>query len=439
MSLNMSRIAKKKDLIFFLLASLACLICHLSPTATSEALFTLDITTLLWIIFRNASKGTQNSRDSAVILSIFIITSLLFYRILFLFPVAPSFLETKTTATLERNFQISSLLLFFFLLGSLGASSLRCPEARFATPTINSRSNAKLYYFVAWIPIFLLIISYFIFWRGESYAALQADLTGVRGLIFKTIYISFGAVINLGLEEKRLKLAGGRLLFLSLGYIFTFGLLYQVRSPIFFYLLLVYYFWGNWLTAPRLALTVGALILLFGSIAILRDPTLASTGDTQALFGMLVGLGYFPDTIGFTLHYIRDHGISYGTGIISDLIGLGTPLANLYALTIDPTYARRGGGFGFFFISDYIYNFGVYGSTILLTITGFTLSRLNFSKRTGVQIVAAALFANTFAIFRNDVGSSLRGSLYVITATVALRAFARLFPSALPKHLIAQH
>jgi hypothetical protein len=112
----------------------------------------------------------------------------------------------------------------------------------------------------------------------------------------------------------------------------------------------------------------------------------------------------------------------WGAGIAGSFLGVTEPMANTYAKMISQDYFDEGGGFGFFMLADLVINFGAIGAAIVLFLVGLVLVRQHYSNGLmSRHVLLPVLFANSFALVRNDIGSTFRGVVYIMLSVMLIR------------------
>ena len=275
---------------------------------------------------------------------------------------------------------------------------------------------------VAWVPLVANFFLYLLFFRGRPYVDIHIYAHGPLGLILKTIYLTYGAIIIMAIGGYSKDRAFRAAKWIILGIFVLFGLLLQLRSPLLLAVLLFVYFFGQRVSSKMLIVWAMVSVLALAAIGVMRDPEAAQSDVSAGLITSLLGLGEFADALRFALERSEIGQPMWGWGIVGSFLGITEPLANTYAKMIAPDYFDEGGGFGFFFLADMVMNFGKMGALVVMFMLGFVLVRLYYSGgliRTYVFL--PILFGNLFGLVRNDIGSTFRGVIYALLAVVVIR------------------
>lgn len=400
--------------------SLTCLLIILFIYIASQTSGTYSLLAAPLLMFYLAKRATQQgiefNQNPALLLIVFAFIIMFFYLVMFDWIEVQPYLDVDDES---RSFVIKSgtMLLYSLMLGSFMALSVRFPYWSLQIrENCSSPRQIRVLFIIAWIPLLLNSVIYFIGYAGRGYVEVHAG-GGLLQFMLKSIYLSFGAVLlicaSAGPEEK-IKF---RLGLLSIGYIFVYGLFFKLRSPLIFYLLLIFFFFGGRLSFRYffLIFSIGLVFLL--GVALLRDATLVDADDPLKAFNMLANLGDFADTLNFAREYLHTHGPLLGQSILGGIFGYGDSLGNEYARDVSVEYFDSGGGFGFFMFSEIAINFGFYGGMFILGLLGFFLIWLHrYRDRKLIVIFMAVTFASVLALVRNDIGSTFRGVLYTLVA-----------------------
>lgn len=393
-----------------------------------------------FLTFYLAKRATQQgiwfNQNPALLLTVFAFVIMFFYLVMFDWIEVQPYLDVDDES---RSFVVRSgtMLLYSLMLGAFLALSVRVSYSKLKMRgSLSSPRQIRALFVIAWIPLFLNSVIYFIGYAGRDYVEVHAG-GGLLQFMLKSIYFSFGAVLLLcasaGPDEK-IKF---RLALLTIGYIFVYGLFFKLRSPLIFYLLVLFFFFGRQLSFKKLFLIFGIGIVFLLGVALLRDATLVDADDPLKAFNMLANLGDFADTLNFAREYLHTHGPLLGQSIFGGIFGYGNSLGNEYARDVSVEYFDSGGGFGFFMFSEIAINFGFYGGMFVLGILGFFLIWLHrYRDRKLIIIFMAVTFASVLALVRNDIGSTFRGVLYTLVAAGVVQIVINGYRPRLEKKMV---
>ena len=376
------------------------------------------------------TRALPLTQNTSAIMGILLLLILLSYRVMFDLIEVQSYIVTAS-AVRSGPVLFGAILVQLLILGASIGSLVTKRAGHWRAGMPSTKSDIGFGYLVAsaWVPLVINILVYIIVFRQRDYVEVHTMMHGPIGLLMKTIYITYAALILLATGNYAGDKAYASLKKIIVGYIIVYGILLHVRSPLLCALLLFVYFYGSRFSFKLLAFSAIGAILLFAMIGLLRDQ---NAGDSSGVLGILnsvLGLGEFTDTLRFAMEQTDAGGTLWGSGIIGSFLGTSEPVANVYAKMIAPDYFDEGGGFGFFFLADLVFNFGKIGAAIFIFIAGFWLARLHSTGR-GMRsyILLPTLFGNLFAFARNDFGSTFRGVVYILLAVAMVKVgwyFAR--------------
>lgn len=367
------------------------------------------------------------SRDPLLIISMVPSFALILYAAMFSVIEVKSYLETSTYEQLVA-LRVGCNYIFAMLSG--GALHLvisRRGGGMQATTTSYRVFNQHLMLLVAWVPIGIAAICYFIYFSGREYVEIHSNVPVIAGILLKMIYLSYPATFFVASSDQIQERKRNRhVAMLFVGHVLVFAVLYMLRSPAIFFSLMVFFLIGHNIPKKVIAIAAFTAPVALSAIALVRDPSLLDGRVDQSVLKLVVTFGDFVDALRFAVDFAASKGLLWGGGILGSLFGFSEPLANLYAKSINEDYFESGGGFGFFILADIFANFGLYFGVLFLTILGFLLSRLATSKfGTTSSYVSCIIFASSVALTRNDLGSTLRGIVYCIFAFLLVQVLTR--------------
>lgn len=411
-------------LINYLILLLMAIIITLFGDGSLLALLCESAVALLILGYSGYKRGVPYTENAALIFASLSYFFILMYHIMFVAIVPMPFL---LKATLSERYEATFLSLLFvnaLILGGLFSVFFSPPREKYGRVQIRqsiylSRKVIGQLFCIAWIPVLLSVIAYFAYFRTQPYVALHIDGGGVWGYGLKFIYVSCAIVFVVGLLEDDVAKYKWQLIILTFALIFVYGYLYKLRSPLMYYLLLLLFVHGRRLSLRSLIL-IGAIgVISLAGIALIRDASLTESGVGTGLLDMIVGLGGQVDSMIFAKHYIDSNSLLGGMGFLNGFFGFAESMTNEYARSIDLDYYNEGGGFGFFIISDFLLNFGVYFGLLAMLLFGYLLTSVRRSQ-SGFFTVAflATVYAGAFVLVRNDFGSTFRASMYTFASIV---------------------
>ena len=405
--------------------SLVCFLIFLGIYITSLTsgsyclLFTPVI--IAYFAWRADRKGISYNQNSALLIAVFVFLIMFFYLVMFDWIEVQPYLEVDDSS---YAFVIRSgtSMLYALILGSFFALSFQMPRSIPRTCANSSSSRQiNILFVIAWIPLLINTVIYFVGFAGREYVEVHVA-SGPAQLMLKGSYLSFGAVLLLCANSSPDEKIKQRLVYLTIGFTLVYGLLFKLRSPLIFYLLILFFFFGKQLSFRKLLLIFGIGLLFLIGVALLRDTTLANVDDPLKAFNMLANLGDFADTLNFAREYLNVHGPLLGKSILGGIFGFGDSLGNEYARNVSVEYFDSGGGFGFFMFSEVAINFGFGGGMLVLGFLGFGLIWIHrYLDRKIIKIFLATIFASVLSLVRNDIGSTFRGVLYTLVAAVVVQ------------------
>lgn len=332
-------------------------------------------------------------------------------------------LTERYNAVFTSAIFINALIFGGFFSLSIFAKSKKIDKLRVLSL---SQSLINQLFALAWIPILFATVAYFAYFRTQPYVALHIDGGGAWGHALKFVYISYAVVCIVGLLEDDFSKYRNKLILLTIGFVIVYGYLFKLRSPLMYYLLMLLFLFGRRAKLKTIILAGCIVIISLSAIALLRDASLTQSGVGSGLLNMVVGLGAQADTLIFTQHYIDMHGPLYGSGMIGSFLGLIEPMTNAYTRSISQDYFDDGGGFGFFIISDFLLNFGLWTGATGMAIFGLLLTNIRRNKSGFFSLVlVATIYANAFSLVRNDFGSTFRACLYTLVTVVCILMLLR--------------
>lgn len=380
-------------------------------------------------------RGISLEKNFWLILMVLIYAILVSYRLMFSQVEVKQYLESATEDDQQHAIQLGITFLHYMILGGSLALFIRNKITASYKPLIN-HSERTILAVMAFLPFLLIFLAYIFIFKGADYVALHSSGSVYGALALKSIYISYGACINLFyIISSRPIIAQDKWLIsiITFFYLIFYGVLLQIRSPLLAYLLILFFFFGHQLSLLKIAVMITMLGVIFPLIAIMRSPgTYGGAEISLTIVQMLLSLGDFADTLNFAKAYVSSHGISWGSGVMGSLLGYAEPIANEYARDISIDYFNEGGGFGFFILSDFYINFGIWLGGILAICTGafFVWGQRRFYAYIPA-IILSSFISNVFALVRNDLGSTLRSCLYTIIATVIIAYAAKILQQKL--------
>lgn len=368
------------------------------------------------------SGAVRLTRNLPIFMALMLLAVLGAYRVMFELTEVQSYIDDTAVVRADPVF-IGATLIQLLLLGAFIGTFVNRPSLSGLSQPF-TRIDPVFLEVIAWIPIFINIAAYVLVFRSLDYVEVHTASRGAGGLFLKSIYITYGAMILLALSDNCAQRSYSSVKRITVGCFLAFGLLFQLRSPLLFALLIFAYFYGHKFRFLTLVLAGVGAVVGFAVIGIVRDPNSLSDGTAMArVLTPVLGLGEFVDTLRFAINYVNNGSSLFGSGIIGSFLGTAEPVANVYARMIAPDYFDEGGGFGFFFLADLVINFGEAGACAVIVAMGYAIAyiyaRHGYSNR---SLILPILYANVFAFVRNDFGSTFRGVLYVLIAVAFIRA-----------------
>lgn len=348
---------------------------------------------------------------------------LLMYYLMFNVIELPPFLLNASPIEREMTVYLGALFVNALILGgffSLVFFSSTSSTGRIVSTNLPERVIRQLFV-LAWLPIISAAVAYFAYFHSQAYVALHIDGGGMLGYALKFVYISYAVVLFVGLLEKDFGRLKVKLIWLTIGFILVYGLLYKLRSPLMYYLLLLLFLFGRRMSFTTIVVSGFVIAVGLAGVALIRDTALTEGGVGTGLLDMIVGLGGQADTVIFAGQYVDTKGPLYGSGIIGSFLGLAEPMTNEYTRNISQDYFDEGGGFGFFIVSDFLLNFGLWLGPLAMFCFGWMLTNIR-RDRSGffAMAFAAVVYANAFALVRNDFGSTSRASAYTFLSVMLI-------------------
>jgi hypothetical protein len=288
-----------------------------------------------------------------------------------------------------------------------------------------------VYLSAALVPLALNVILYFFSLRGLDYVEIHRAGLGPQKYILFLVYITHGAFIRLFAgwvslpKSVRLIAVSAICLFV---YIYSF--LMPLRTHLFIFGMYTLYFFGSrirWYN--KLAVLVTALVLL-SWIAMNRggmDDSLKGMGLVQGtVTAMSFGTGMV-EMVPWAEDIERSEGLDLGKTYILELVNSPNVPSVRYVRETAPQYAEAGGGFGFFYLAELLWNFGRWGGLIAACLLGAALQKLSTMHAAAVQsTVLPALLGASFPLIRNDLMSTLKMPIYIIVSCFILDRIVRL-------------
>ena len=377
---------------------------------------------LLSISANSITRGLANLRNTALLLGTVVYLILFFYAIMFeLIDVTPF---VDTTQPSERQILIlNASLLILSLIAGTHLALIFSPSLKTTSSIHEHQEKPNFFLVLAWLPILFALISYLLYFRNQPYVSLHTGDAGLFAIPLKLIYVTFGALVCISVSTSTNTLkAKMNILFILCGLLIVFGFLIKLRTPLLFATLLSAYLFLPNLGALKLLTTASLFVFILAIIALLRDPALTENGFLSGIATMILGLGEQAHSLTFADSFLDENGPLYGLGILGSLTGAREAIANEYTRSISVDYFLSGGGFGFYLLSDFVVNFGWTGGALALFLLGATLTRLSLMPNSFHSITLnVAIFANVFALSRNDFGSQFRATLYTVAATYLIR------------------
>jgi len=367
---------------------------------------------VLLIIYKK--YGVLKIRNTSLFYSLITYVILVGYFLSFKFEEITQIYILNNSQNAENNIYLLSLGLITMFTGSIFAlekkNNLELQRKVFFNLFKHNIDNYLLA--ITFIILFLFYVDYFLFFKNLSYAELHTSVgsnivsKGVNALGY------FLIIIYIILSAKFEELSKKKFFIFSLFvYVFYYAFLINVRSPILSVILIFGYF-----NYKKDFFSIGSMLLFIISItfflfiSMLRDPNFSYVSLSTIFLNIIIGLGEFEDTISFALKYVAKHGISPGISFVNIFTHL--KFANEYAYMISPEYFEKGGGFGFFYFSELIINFGIYGAIIGMGVLGFFMTKFLYFKNVYSTIFSILVFINLFGFIRNDFSSTVKGLIY---------------------------
>ena len=282
-----------------------------------------------------------------------------------------------------------------------------------------------IYLTAAFVPLLLNLILYYSSLRGLEYVAIYISSLGPQKYILFLVAVTHGAFIRLfggwtylG-RKSRLKLFAAVCLFL---YVYIF--LMPMRANLFMFGMYSLYFLG-WRVRWRIKVTLLAgCLILFSWMAIHRgtdDDPLREMGFVQAGVSAMSFGAPMVEMVPWAYSEERHQGISYGATSLLELVTPTEGPAYRYVKDTDPALFENGGGLGFFYIAEFVLDFGYWGGLLAVCILGMVLQQISITRSILVRsTVLPVLLGNSFLLMRNDFVTTLKASLYIIVSCVIL-------------------
>jgi hypothetical protein len=287
----------------------------------------------------------------------------------------------------------------------------------------------SIYLTAAFVPLLLNVILYYFSLRGQGYIAIYVAVQGPSKYVIFLIVIThaafmrlFGGWRSLG-RNSRLTLVAAVCLFL---YIYVF--LMPMRANLFIFGMYSFYFLGKGIRWPLKAALLTGSIVLFSWIAIHRgsaDDALNEMGFVEATVSAMSFGNLMVDMVPWAYDEVRSHGTTWGLTSLSELVTTKYSPGNRFAQDKAPLYFENGGGYGFFYIAEFLLNFGYWGGLLSVCILGMALQKISITESVMVRLtVLPALLGGAFSLMRNDVLSTLKGPIYIIASCFILDRLA---------------
>lgn len=366
------------------------------------------------------------SRDPLLLIALFPSVALILYAAMF------SIIDVKLYLESDRKSQYTSLFIgsnyiFAMLLGGAIQLLRRKRSNSKSKLIIGSQFNSRAVLLIAWIPLGIATLTYFMFFAGKEYVEIHSNVPALANIMLKTIYLSYAATFFIASSGSVTQFKKKwHVLMLLAGHIFVFALLFKLRSPAVFFGFMTLFLVGYTISNKNIIIIAATAPLVLSIIAMVRDPSLIDRGVEQVVVMLVMSFGDFVDALRFAGDYVATSGPLWGGGIIGSFLGTTEPLANIYAKSISEDYFNSGGGFGFFILADIYANFGFVAGVLFSIFVGYFLSKIGSSKfGTIFSFVSCIMFASSLALTRNDFGSTLRGIFYCIIAFFLVQALTR--------------
>ena len=275
----------------------------------------------------------------------------------------------------------------------------------------------NVYVVLALIGLGVMYITFIFFARGYSYVELHSSLPSYVKLLFKARYVVVACVFLLLLQYNGLTVFQKRslhLIIIAYGIFFLFFM--HMRMPVLFICLMYAYFrLKEEMFTLRYMAAFGCVAFIMFLVEHIRlDEGMALSGIKTPVLITFVNIGVFMNTLEYARETLLINGAMPGVTILNVFRDFN--FASDYASQIAYDYFRNGGGFGFFYLSELMINFGVYGGWFFLLAFAFILTRTGYSKNKYVLLLNILLLCSFFSFVRNDVSSALIGfgSSYIV-------------------------
>jgi hypothetical protein len=131
------------------------------------------------------------------------------------------------------------------------------------------------------------------------------------------------------------------------------------------------------------------------------------------------------DMVPWAYKEVRIHGITLGATYLEGLVCPAKEPSVRYVQDQAPAYAEEGGGFGFFYIAEFLLNFGYLGGLLGACVFGMIFHKISIMQSKLVRsTVLPALLAFSFPLIRNDFLTTLKAPLYLILSCLILDRIA---------------
>lgn len=349
------------------------------------------------------------NRDAVFFISLLCQVSLLFYYIIVINEMGSNYLHVDDS-------RLNDVLFFGFLyvkLFLLGGSKKRFfMEDNFIK---NKRYSVNNIFILGLAPMVIITFIYFVFYRGGNYVDIHLSKPLWVDILLKSIYITYAVIIVLGYYFSGDKRALRKIYILVFLVVLVNFFLLKTRSPAIFSVLLLIFIRNPNVSYLRYGFIAFVFASILGVLAIWRDDSSMLEGNFDNLLWMVLSFGEFSHTLSFLMDYEDIYSFGYGRYWFGDDF-----MANKYAFEIAPDYYMNGGGFGFFIVSDFIANFGIFLGGIVFWVIAFLMNFINSKKSFFSYVLSCCLFASSLALVRNEFIPTLKGVIYILVISYVI-------------------
>jgi oligosaccharide repeat unit polymerase len=296
----------------------------------------------------------------------------------------------------------------------------------------------SIYLAAAFVPLLLNLALYELRFRGLGYEAYQAASQGSYKRILLLVILTHAAFLRLlggwANLDRRSRVLFGIAICL---FLYMYAFLFSTRTNLFVFGVYLYYFYGWRISWKVKTLAVVLILISFGWIANYRSSSyegIKDVGVAGILEAITIGPEFMLDMVQWAYQDVQAKGPTWGA---TSLIAAVTPKnpADAYVQEKLPSYADQGGGYGFFYVAEFVMDFGYVGGLFGALFLGMILQKISVMENEMTRLtVLPALLGASFPLLRNVFLMALKAPLYVILFCIVLDRLA-LYVHHLGEHI----